>query len=67
METTQANGQAPEAAPAVRMIKFGSRETQVVHPDIADEILTTLFRVNPRLFGRLLQEAMVPALRKEPK
>ena len=49
-----------EQRAARRMVRFGDRPTEVIHPDVAEQILIALKRTNPRLFGRLLQAAMVP-------
>lgn len=49
-----------EQRPARRMMRFGDRPSEVIHPDVAEQILIDLKRVNPKLFGRLLQAAMVP-------
>ena len=59
MMPAETSGQ-PEQRPTPRMMRFGDAGHEVIHPAVAERLLIEFKRTNPKLFGRLLQAAMVP-------
>jgi len=45
--------------PRLAPIRYGPRDTQVLHPDIASDMLWLLCQRNRKLFAELLSQAMI--------